>query len=105
MLGSSMNRKVALAVQSALGVSLMAPLALTYAQTAPPAATDGLAEVVVTGIRASLDQSLEVKKEATSVEEVITAEDIGKMPDKNIADSLQRVPGVTTSSAGASEGG
>src|SRR5690348_2855556 len=102
MLGSSMNRKVALAVQSALGVSLMTPLALTYAQTAPSSdTTAALTEVVVTGIRASLDQSLEVKKEATTVEEVITAEDIGKMPDKNIADSLQRVPGVTTSSAGA----
>jgi iron complex outermembrane recepter protein len=100
-----MNRKVALAVQSALGVSLMVPVALTYAQTASPAASDGLEEVVVTGIRASLDQSLEVKKQATTVEEVITAEDIGKMPDKNIADSLQRVPGVTTSSAGANEGG
>ena len=101
-----MNRKVALAVQSALGVSLMAPVVLTYAQTgSPPDATAGLQEVVVTGIRASLDQSLEVKKDATSVVEVITAEDIGKMPDKNIADSLQRVPGVTTSSSGASEGG
>jgi iron complex outermembrane receptor protein len=39
------------------------------------------------------------------VVDVITAEDIGKMPDKNIADSLQRVPGLTTSSAGATEGG
>src|SRR5882672_184464 len=42
---------------------------------------------------------------ATSVVDVVTAEDIGKMPDKNIADSLQRVPGVTISSAGANEGG
>ena len=37
--------------------------------------------------------------------EVVTAEDVGKMPDKNVADSLQRLPGVTISSAGASEGG
>ena len=37
--------------------------------------------------------------------EVITAEDIGKMPDKNVADSLSRVPGVTISSASANEGG
>ena len=41
----------------------------------------------------------------TSVQEVVTAEDIGKMPDKNVADSLTRVPGVTTSSASANEGG
>ena len=41
----------------------------------------------------------------TRVVEVITAEDIGKMPDKNVADSLARVPGVTISSASANEGG
>jgi iron complex outermembrane receptor protein len=62
-------------------------------------------EVVVTGIRASLQQSLEIKREAVTVQDVITAEDIGKMPDKNVADSLKRVPGVTISSAGANEGG
>ena len=39
------------------------------------------------------------------MQEVISAEDIGKMPDKNVADSLTRVPGVTTSSASANEGG
>jgi iron complex outermembrane receptor protein len=61
--------------------------------------------VVVTGIRASQEKSLNLKRKAETHVEVITAEDIGKMPDKNIADSLQRVPGVTISSAGASEGG
>jgi iron complex outermembrane receptor protein len=62
-------------------------------------------EIVVTGIRASVQQSLDAKREATNVEEVISAEDIGKMPDKNVADSLTRIPGVTTSSASANEGG
>ena len=52
-----------------------------------------------------IEKSLEAKREATSVVEVITAEDIGKMPDKNVADSLARVPGVTISSASANEGG
>jgi iron complex outermembrane receptor protein len=64
-----------------------------------------LQEVVVTGIRAAVEESLTQKRAADSVVDVVTAEDIGKMPDKNIADSLQRVPGVTISSAGASEGG
>ena len=64
-----------------------------------------LEEVVVTGIRASLELSLEEKRAADSVQDIITSEDIGKMPDKNIADSLQRVPGLTISSAGATEGG
>ena len=43
-----------------------------------------------------MEKSLDAKRAADSVVEVITAEDIGKMPDKNIADSLARVPGVTT---------
>ena len=50
--------------------------------------------VVVTGIRASLERSLDVKREAGANIEVITAEDVGKMPDKNLADSLQRLVGV-----------
>jgi iron complex outermembrane receptor protein len=46
-----------------------------------------------------------IKRDADSHIEVISAEDIGKMPDKNVADSLARVPGVTISSASANEGG
>ncbi|WP_374471119.1 TonB-dependent receptor [Phenylobacterium sp.] len=52
-------------------------------------------ELVVTGIRASLQQSITAKREAQSVVEVISAEDVGKFPDKNVAESLQRVTGVT----------
>ncbi|HYM41951.1 MAG TPA: TonB-dependent receptor [Steroidobacteraceae bacterium] len=74
------------------------------ASGAAPAQGD-LQEVVITGIRASVEESLTVKKKSTDVVEVVTAEDIGKMPDKNIADSLSHVPGVTVSSAGANEGG
>jgi iron complex outermembrane receptor protein len=50
--------------------------------------------IEVTGIRASMAKSLETKKNATANVEVITAEDVGKMPDKNLADSLQRLAGV-----------
>jgi iron complex outermembrane receptor protein len=71
----------------------------------PASGQQSLEEVIVTGIRASLEQSLEQKRAADTMQEVITAEDVGKMPDKNIADSLKRVSGVTISSAGASEGG
>ncbi len=85
----------------------------SFAAAAPdgpsPAAGDAgaadLQEVVVTGIRRSVEESLEAKRHAVGVEDVINAEDIGKMPDKNVADSLARVPGLTTSSAGANEGG
>ncbi|MCU6435566.1 TonB-dependent receptor [Undibacterium sp. Jales W-56] len=64
----------------------------------------GTQEIVVTGIRASLQQSLNQKRNADTYVEVITAEDIGKMPDKNVADSLQRIPGVSVAAAGGGEG-
>jgi iron complex outermembrane receptor protein len=111
-----------------LSASILAGLCFAsggYAQSAPPVVTpDGpeaqdtggaggtkagqpteMEPIIVTGIRESLKKSLDTKRIADSHIEVITAEDIGKMPDKNVADSLQRIPGVTTSSAGANEGG
>jgi iron complex outermembrane receptor protein len=51
-------------------------------------------ELVVTGIRASQAASIETKREADAVVDVITAQDVGKFPDKNVAEALQRVPGV-----------
>src|SRR4030095_5228162 len=68
-------------------------------------AQEPLEEILVSGIRLSNKLSLQTKRDADSIVDVVTAEDIGKMPDKNVADSLARVPGVTTSSAGANEGG
>jgi len=54
-------------------------------------------EIVVTGYRESLDQALVLKKQATGSKEVILAEDIGSFPDQNLAEALQRVPGVAIS--------
>ncbi len=51
-------------------------------------------EVVVTGIRASILESIGAKRNANAVVDVVTAEDVGKFPDKNVAEALQRVPGV-----------
>ncbi len=56
---------------------------------------DELDEVVVTGIRGSLQQSMETKRNATGVVDAISAEDIGKFPDTNLAESLQRITGVS----------
>ncbi|MCL1036810.1 TonB-dependent receptor [Shewanella submarina] len=50
--------------------------------------------IEVRGIRASMAQNLNIKRMSNAVVDAITAEDIGKFPDKNVADSLQRVPGV-----------
>ncbi|MGZ3183001.1 MAG: TonB-dependent receptor [Telluria sp.] len=107
-----MKRKHAAAVPHhltpiAFAVGLMIVAAApVQAQSAPDQPTaDAQATVTVTGVRAALAASLTQKRNAESHVEVITAEDIGKMPDKNVADSLQRVSGVTISSAGATEGG
>lgn len=61
--------------------------------------------VVVTGIRGSTEKSLDTKREANSRVEVVTAEDVGKLPAHNVADTLQRLPGVNISSSSADEGG
>lgn len=88
---------VAAAVALALAGGVAIPV---LAQDAAPAATpptqpaQPVQQVEVTGIRASMARSLAVKRNATANVEVITAEDVGKMPDKNLADSLQRLPGV-----------
>ncbi len=61
---------------------------------APEAETEAKEEIVVTGIRASLEQAAEIKRDADQVLDVITAEDVGKLPDANVAEALQRVTGV-----------
>ena len=61
----------------------------------PPAAENAGQDIVVTGIRASLQNSARIKRNQATIVEVISAEDIGKLPDVSIADSLARLPGVT----------
>jgi len=61
--------------------------------------------VTVTGIRDTEAMSLNLKKSNASHVEIVTAEDIGKLPAKNVADTLQRLPGVNISSSSAAEGG
>lgn len=62
--------------------------------TAPPTPAEEPEEIIVSGIRASLQQAAEVKRDASQVMDVITAEDVGKLPDANVAEALQRVTGV-----------
>ncbi|WEN15675.1 TonB-dependent receptor [Rhodanobacter sp. AS-Z3] len=64
-----------------------------------------LSTVVVTGIRGAVEKALDIKRDANSNLEVVTAEDVGKLPAHNVADTLQRLPGVNISSASADEGG
>jgi len=54
-----------------------------------------LEEVMVTGIRGSLQRAVDVKRDATGVVDAISAEDMGKFPDTNLAESMQRITGVS----------
>lgn len=75
------------------------------AATSPTASntstTGGDPEIVVTGLRGSLQRNLDVKRAAVGVVDAISAEDIGKFPDTNVAASLQRLPGVSIQRSGA----
>jgi TonB-dependent receptor len=80
------------------------------ASTQTPAAAQNVSprpveEVVVTGFRQSLEQGIELKREAIAVRDSIVAEDIGKFPEMNVAESLQRIPGVFMNRDGASNEG
>ena len=72
-------------------------LALGAAAASPGMAQEGdvIEEIVTTGIRGSLTRSMDVKRSSTGVVDAISAEDIGKFPDPNLAESLQRITGVS----------
>ena len=79
-----------------IGASLLAMGLTSQAAQAQEASTDGAEnEIVVSGIRASLKASMDLKRDAQGVVDAISAEDIGKFPDTNLAESLQRITGVS----------
>lgn len=65
------------------------------AESAAPADKQQLETVEVRGVRATLKKNLSEKRESQNIVDSISAEDVGKFPDKNVADSLQRVPGIS----------
>ncbi|MEX0298869.1 MAG: TonB-dependent receptor [Kordiimonas sp.] len=93
------TRSLALASCSIAAVLAASPAQTVMAQTTADTDTE-FDEIVVTGIRSSLINSVGVKRNADTVVDAITAEDIGKFPDQNIAESLQRITGVTIDRSG-----
>ena len=73
-------------------------------EQAAPANPPGTGEIVVTGFRASLDSALALKRNETAAIDSIVAEDIGKFPDSNLAESMQRIPGVALARGDGGEG-
>jgi TonB-dependent receptor len=99
-----MKNRVILLSTAALALALptfAATHAMAQADTAPPAAAPAADEtvVVVTGLRKSLMASQDIKKKSDFVVDAITAEDIGKFPNANVADALQQIPGIAISSS------
>ncbi len=79
---------------SVSAVALLCITGAAFAQGAPAGGGEALDEIIVTGIRGSLVQSIETKRDANAIVDAITAEDIGKFPDKNVAESLSHIPGI-----------
>ncbi|WP_054112514.1 TonB-dependent receptor [Marinagarivorans algicola] len=79
--------------KNVLAVSIAAIASVSYSAIAQESAP--VEEVLVTGIRASLENAMDIKRDASGVVDAISAEDIGKFPSTNLAESLQRIPGVS----------
>ena len=79
-------------------------IAATLAQAQEAGQQEELEKVVVTGFRQSLQDSTEAKRESVGFVDAIFAEDIGKFPDTNIAESFQRIPGIQISREISGEG-
>ncbi|MBN8224528.1 MAG: TonB-dependent receptor [Xanthomonadales bacterium] len=92
--GAGILRKHHLAIACCL--ALASPLASAQEQATTTDDVQTLDEVRVTGIRAAIASSVETKSESTSIVEAISAEDLGKLPDISIADSISRLPGLAT---------
>lgn len=100
------NSRVRVSRISLLRTALVAGSALALPQTgfaqdtagaADQAATSDTAaqEIIVTGFRQSLEAALNVKRESISAVDAVVAEDMAKFPDQNLAESLQRIPGIS----------
>ncbi|MFT4253575.1 MAG: TonB-dependent receptor [Caulobacter sp.] len=93
-------RRAALMSGAATSLALLVVAGAAHAQATAPAAgqtteDNAVEEITVTGIRASIENSIALKKASTSIVETVSAEDIGKLPDTSIAESLARLPGLT----------
>lgn len=97
------RRAARAALMTAVSLDLLAfglPAGAQAQEAKEPQKADELTEVVVTGFRASLESALARKRASNQLIESIQAEDLGKMPDQNVSESLQRLPGIQINRAG-----
>ncbi|VXC78874.1 TonB-dependent receptor [Sphingomonas sp. AX6] len=106
-----MNRKAAILCAASL-TTLALTSASAKAQTSttqpPPAqgepapAQEG-SDIVVTGIRAAITEAIDIRRESVQIVDSVVAEDVGKLPDNNVVEALQRVTGIQVTNRGAGE--
>ena len=89
------QKAFALTAVAAAVVGTASPYAMAQENQNNNQSVEQLEEIVVTGIRSSLERASDIKRNAKGVVDAISAEDIGKFPDANLAESLQRVTGVS----------
>lgn len=87
--------KLNTAIKSALFIGVLATGANVSAEETKTATTEEIETIQVRGIRGSVVKSLNTKRFSNSIVDAVTAEDIGKFPDQNVAESLQRITGVS----------
>ncbi len=94
--------------RSVLSSSIAIAIAFSYQplcaqESGTPKQSEPIEEIVVSGIRGSLTKALDIKREKIQIVDAIVAEDIGKFPDNNVVEALQRVTGVQVSGRGGGE--
>lgn len=89
--------------KTALATAVFAAFMAQIASAQQPQQSEQVEEVIVQGIRGSLTKALDIKRENTQIVDSIVAEDIGKFPDNNVVEALQRVTGVQTTGRGTGE--
>ena len=105
--GLALRRGVSLLALAASGIAAFGFAGAVSAQDAPAtdttASADTTQEIVVVGVRKALKNAQQIKKNADTQVDSITATDIGSFPDKSVAEALQRVPGITVTRFAASD--
>src|SRR5688572_25477166 len=92
---SALRTTVRKAIPRALFTIVGGAVLINPAFAQQEAMQEELEEIVVTGLRGSLKASMDIKRDAVGVVDAISAEDIGKFPDANLSEALQRITGVS----------
>jgi iron complex outermembrane recepter protein len=90
-------------LRGSVALALSMPGAV-FAQTPPATDSENIDTVIVSGVRASLGRAVEIKRAAGTVQDSISAVELGKFPDENVADSLSHITGVAISRTAGGEG-